>query len=302
MSGLTHVVRQGPVMAALVRTAFSAARGPGRGEVHAPGPVIETTVPPRDPGLVRDYVAHVGGDPAWYRDTVPAHLFPQWGFPVLSRVLEGVPFDLRRVLNAGCRIEVRRPIPQGRALRLRACLESVDDDGRRALLTQRLETTPDGDDTPAMVARVVALVPLRSDGPKAEKKDRPRVADDADALARFALTTGDGLTFAALTGDFNPVHWLGPYARAAGFKGTILHGFGTLARAYEGVVRAVFAGDPSRMGAFDVRFVRPLVLPAQVALLARGRGPSFEVWVGDAPGGPAYLTGTVEAARGGDRG
>jgi acyl dehydratase len=73
-----------------------------------------------------------------------------------------------------------------------------------------------------------------------------------------------------------------------GFRGTILHGFATMARAIEGLVRARFAGDPARLRTFDGRFTKPLLLPARVGLYARGA----DVWVADAPGGPAYLAAT----------
>ena len=52
--------------------------------------------------------------------------------------------------------------------------------------------------------------------------------------------------------------------------------------------RGLFAGDPSRLASIDVRFTRPLVLPARVGLYVRGD----EVYVGTAPGGPANLVGT----------
>ncbi len=299
MSGLNrHALRQGPVIAALLRTGVAAARGPSGGAPEVPGPVLESTVGPRADSMIRDYVRHIGGDPAWYRHTVPAHLFPQWGFPLLSKVLAGVPYDLRAVLNAGCRMEIYRPIQKNRRLHLKAWLEDVKDDGRRDVLTQRLETTPEGDDSPALVAKVVAVVPLQKrDGAekKGPRRDKPRVADEADELARFRISAADGRAFAALTGDFNPVHMLAPYARAAGFKSTINHGFSTMARAVEGLNRVMWAGDSTRLRTIDVRFTRPLLLPAKPGLFAHGRGAEFEVWVGDAPGGPAYLQAAITA-------
>ena len=41
-----------------------------------------------------------------------------------------------------------------------------------------------------------------------------------------------------------------------------------------------------------MRFTRPLVLPARVGVYVRGD----KVWVGDAPGGGAYLEGTFRSA------
>ena len=45
--------------------------------------------------LIRDYIRHVGGDPAWYRGRVPPHFFPQWGFPLGARALEGARLPAR---------------------------------------------------------------------------------------------------------------------------------------------------------------------------------------------------------------
>ncbi len=100
---------------------------------------------------------------------------------------------------------------------------------------------------------------------------------------------------ALLTGDVNPVHWLRPYARAAGFKSTILHGFSTLARSVESLHRARFAGDIDRLASIEVRFTRPLVLPARVRLfVSRPPEDAPDAWgisVGRAPGAPAFMIG-----------
>lgn len=283
-----HVLNQGPVLAALVRAGVAASRSGGaKGPaLDTPTPELTATLKPRPEGLVRDYVRHVGGDPSWYRGVVPAHLFPQWGFPLLARTLEGIPYDLKRVLNGGCRIEMNRPLPAGEPLHLRACLAHIDDDGRRAVLQQRLITGTDSAPD-AVISTLYAIVPLqKGDG----KKDKPRLPDDAREIGRMNLPTRVGFDFAVLTGDFNPIHWIGPAARAAGFKSTINHGFSTLARAIETLNRVRFAGDPSRLATIDVKFTRPLVLPARVGVYLLG---DDGVGVGDSPGGPAYLTGTT---------
>jgi acyl dehydratase len=305
-----HVLEQGPVLAALGRAALSGL-GPRRphregSPAAVPGPWIERELPPRPEALIRDYVRNVGGDPAWYRGRVPAHLFPQWAFPLAARAIAQLPYPLVRVMNAGCRIEQRAPLPAAEPLRVRARLQSVDDDGRRAILVQRIETgtrsAPD-----ALVAEMRAFVPLakgdavgasrESNGgngaarvPVATPKERPSVPGSARELAFLRVAADAGLDFAKLTGDANPVHWLAPYARAAGFRACILHGFGTLARAVEALNRARFAGDPAQLATIDVRFTRPLVLPARVGVYVEGN----RIWVGDAPGGGAYLEGRFD--------
>lgn len=264
-----------------------------------PGPLLEAVYPPRSPELVRDYVRHVGGDPDAYRGTLPPHMFPQWGFGLAGRALEGVPYPMSRVLNGGCNYEVRAPIPAGEPLQVTARLESIDDDGRRAVLQQRVITsTPSVKE--ALIADMFAIVPLsggkqakggaKQNGAQAPKKDFPRVPSDAREVAFFALDRQAGLDFAKLTGDFNPIHWIPAAAKASGFPNVILHGFGTMARTIEGLNKGVFGGDVRRLKKWSCRFTKPLVLPAKVSLFVQGQ----EVFVGAAPGGPAYLVGSYE--------
>jgi hypothetical protein len=177
---------------------------------------------------------------------------------------------------------------------VRARIESIDDDGRRAIITQRVvtgtKTRPE-----ALVADLRAFIPLakKKDGENGQKpqKARPSVPANAHEIAFLKIGEGAGLDFAKLTGDFNPIHWVKPYARASGFRTVILHGFSTFARAIEALNRARFAGDPSRLKSIDVRLSRPLVLPAKVGVYVDGAGG---IWVGDAPGGGAYLEGRFE--------
>ena len=289
-----HALEQGPMLRALGRIVLSTLVKPDRGGAALPalpGPWIEADLPPRSPSLVRDYVEHAGGDPAAYRGHVPAHLFPQWGFPLLMRTLRGLPYPYARAVNAGCRIEVRAPIPAGEPLLLRARVESVADDGRRAIIVQRLVTgTLTAVD--AMTAELRVHMPLGK-GARGAAKARPVVPDGASELAALDIDANAGLAFAVLTGDFNPIHWVRPYAKAAGFRSTILHGFGTLARTIETLNRTLFAGDPSRLRSIDVRFTKPLVLPARVSVYTT---PEGGVWVADGPGREPYLEGRFEPA------
>ena len=227
-----HLLHQGPVLATLAGAAAQAFRQRmGHVPAHAPTTPTEeivATVPPRPPDLVRDYVRHVGGDPSAYRGLVPPHLFPQWGFPLAARTLRDIPYPIVKALNGGCRMEMNAPLPAGEPLVVRARLESIDDNGRRAVLRQRV-VTGTAAEPDALVAYLFAIVPTGgpADGEASgaesgngkrqgngtvtnggAKKDRPRVPVDAEELARWRLGPDAGLDFAKLTGDFNPVHWI----------------------------------------------------------------------------------------------
>lgn len=288
-----HVLSQGPALRGMGEAALSALKqrlGVAKTNGAAPslpGPEVRATFPPRSPELIRDYVRHVGGDPGAYKKRVPPHLFPQWGFALTGKTLEGLSYPMLKAMNGGCKLVMNAPLPSDEPLEVTARLESVDDDGKRAILEQRIVTSTRSAPE-AVVAHLYIFIPLGKPERGGAKKDRPRVPEDAKELAFWKLRADAGLDFAKLTGDFNPVHWVPAYARAFGFKNTILHGFGTMARAIEGLNRGLFAGDVDALSEVHVRFTRPLVLPAKVGLYVRGE----ELWVGDAPAGPAYLTGT----------
>lgn len=283
-----HALHQGPVVASLLRTALAAARQRPTSAPTTPTTAITGTLPPRPADLVRDYIRFVGGSPKAYRGELPPHLFPQWGFPLQARTLGAVPYDLTKVLNGGCRMEWNAPIAADEPLHVRTWLDDIDDNGKRAVLRQKLITGTRAQ-AEALVTTTYAIVPLPrpKDTPKV-RKERARVDLDWREVGRWRLAPNAGLQFALLTGDFNPVHWVPAYARMAGFKNTINHGFSTLARAVETLGSALWAGDVHRWHTIDVKFTRPLVLPASVGVFV-GDG---EFAVGDAPGGPAYLTGT----------
>lgn len=293
-----YFLHQGPALSAVARTAWTALTQGFRSAPAAPpvpGPEYQAVSAPLPADLLRDYVAHVGGSPEAYAGRVPPHLFPQWAFPLAARTLAGLPYPMMRVVNGGCRLRCQAPLPAGQPLHTHARLESVDDNGRRAVLQQRIVSGP-AERSDALVADLYAIVPLggspkSEDGSPPRKDDKPVVPLDARELGVWKLDANAGFDFAKLTGDVNPIHWIPAYARMSGFRSVILHGFATMARAFEGLVQGVCDGDVDRLQQLDVRFTRPLVLPASVALYVRGD----EVFVGDAPGGPAYLVGTFSA-------
>jgi len=268
--------------------------------VATPGPESMRSFPPPARRLLDAFVTYLGGDVRAYQDSVPPHFFPQWSLPVAANVTAPLPYPIARVLNAGVRLQINAAIPRGEALHVRAQLTNVDDDGRRVILTQRVITSTKSAPN-ALQAEIFAFVPLKkSREDKADKRagngedTRPRVPEGAREVAVYSLPADEGLSFAKLTGDFNPIHWVPTYAKAAGFPNVILHGFGTFARAFEGLTRGLLDGDPRKLKLIDVRFVKPLVLPHRVGVYVRDQ----EVFVGDGIGELAYMTGRFDTGEG----
>ena len=294
---LRHIFEHGPMLRALGATALGTLRGSkAASKPETPGHWFEDEVKPPSQALVRAFVARTGGDAASYRGVLPPQLFPQWALASASKALATVPYPLARVVNAGCRLDIRDRVPAGEPLIVRAQLASIDENESRVVLTTRIETGTRGA-RDALVAELRAYVPLssgtRQNGKHepGRRSEPPRVPHDVRELWRTKLAANAGLEFAKLTGDFNPIHWIAPYARSAGFRGCVLHGFGTFAIAASAVVRRQLSGDASALRALDVRFTRPLLLPARVGVYVTTAG---EIFVGDAPGGTAYLAGRYQ--------
>jgi hypothetical protein len=293
---LKFIRYQGPVLRGMGEAAVGALRqklgknGAAHGQPTLPGPEHHLTVAPRPAELVNAYVRWVGGDPASYKGRVPAHLFPQWGFPLTGKMMDGLSYPMLAAMNGGCKLTINGTLPANEPLEVVGRLDAVDDNGQRAILDQKVVTGTKANPE-AVVAHLYVFVPLKKDDKKSGKKtEKARVPVDAREIAFFKLGANAGLDFAKLTGDFNPVHWVPRWAKAFGFKNVILHGFGTMARAIEALNRGLFAGDVNALSEIDVRFTRPLVLPARVGVYVR----DDKLWVGDAPGGPAYLEGSFK--------
>lgn len=307
---LSTFVHQGPVVRSLLGVGWRAATTKPPAALPAlPPPAVTETVQARPSQLVGAYLRWLGSSARRYRGQVPPHLFPQWGFPLMTEAMGDLPYPMTKVLNQGCRVTLHRPLPAGEPLALKARLEDVREEPRKARVHTRL-TTGTASAPEAVVADVFAVVPLPAKDNEGRKRGgrppRPGIPLHAKELDRRRFKADAGRDFALLTGDINPIHWIRPAARAAGFKNTILHGFATLGWAWEGLVTHRLSGDPDRVGGVEVRFVRPLVLPASVGLyawpddgeIARPEGISDDftgvrIAVAPAAGAPPFMAGTA---------
>ena len=273
------LLEQGPMLKTLGQVALATATGKiGSEKPTTPGKKFAATLQPRSNELIDAYAEWSGASPSEYANEVPPHLFPQWSFPLASAAIADIPYKLTGVLNQGAAMQINAPIPRDVPLRVEAWLEDLQDDGYKARLHQRVVThTPDAEN--ALIADIFAVVVLkRKKSASTEKPAEP----DWNTVDTWKADLNDGLRFAFLTGDFNPIHWIGPYAKIAGFKRQILHGFGSFARSFESAKREL--GSAPRE--IDVRFIKPLVLPAtaDVLLAKEGKKNQYKIAIQDGSG------------------
>lgn len=121
--------------------------------------------------------------------------------------------------------------------------------------------------------------------------DVPEVAVDwaAHRAGTWRLPADLGRRYAAVSGDYNPIHLSGLTARPFGFARPIIHGMYPLARAL-----AVLDPRLPATFALNVDFTKPIQLPARVdfSLLADTAGWRFAVISGT---GRPHLVGAVTA-------
>jgi acyl dehydratase len=82
---------------------------------------------------------------------------------------------------------------------------------------------------------------------------------DTIPAQQFPVQRADLVRYAGASGDFNPIHWNGRFAKSVGLPDVIAHGMFTMATAIRVVTD--WAGDPGAVVEYGVRFTRPVAVP-----------------------------------------
>lgn len=290
---LAYIPEQLPVLMTLARAALSSLGGAKDESAYTFAPKeYGTACNPPSQNLVADYVKSCGGNAADYRGRLPFHLFPQWGFPPLMQTLTDLPYSLTAIMNGGCSVKLGKSLSAKGKLDVTARLVSLDEGERRIILNQELVTRDSEGNAIAVTQTSIVrrtLAPKQNKIPKADAV----VPDNAREVASFSAHERSGLEYAFFSGDFNPIHYLPPYARAFGFKRPILHGFAQLGRVYEGLRKNIFAGVADPLSEISIRFEKPFFLPQVCRVFLTDDG---DYYLGAAKGGLAFSTGHITIA------
>jgi acyl dehydratase len=125
-------------------------------------------------------------------------------------------------------------------------------------------------------------------GEKASREAFATLAADVPAGAEWRLGGDLGRRYASVSGDRNPIHMHSLTAKPLGFPGAIAHGMWTKAR-------CLAALDSRLPDAFvaDVRFRKPILLPARVEFACAEEGEEIAFAVRDAKRQTPHLDGRV---------
>jgi acyl dehydratase len=255
----------------------------GGGEI--PELELELTGVSADPADVAAYAKVCGFA---LRDSLPPTYPHIPAFPLQMAVMAdgSFPFGAVGLVHLENRIVQRRPIGIAEQLSLKVRPTKLLPHPKGQTFTLVTEASVDG-----KVAWESVSTFLRRGKGDADAGGGERFATvpaETPASAEWRLDGGLGRSYASVSGDRNPIHMHSLTAKPLGFPAAIAHGMWSKARC--------LAALESRLpGAFavDVRFRKPILLPAKVEFASAEAGEEIAFTVRDAKRGTPHLDGLV---------
>ncbi|HET7485540.1 MAG TPA: MaoC family dehydratase [Solirubrobacterales bacterium] len=276
---------------------------PGRGR-EVPEIELELNGVQTDPEKVAAYARVCGFT---LRDHLPP-TYPQvLAFPLHMAVMAdgSFPFGAVGLVHVENRIVQHRRIGIGEELTIRVGptkLESHPKGRTFSLVTEaRVADEILWESTSTMLRRGKGSAAPSTDGKNNDKPELHQLLGSAggkvDAVRRESLTAGTewklggdlGRRYAAVSGDRNPIHMHSLSAKALGFPRAIAHGMWTKARC----LAALESTLPDAFGV-EVRFRKPILLPARVEFASAVDDGGTDFAVRDAKRGTPHLDGHIE--------
>jgi acyl dehydratase len=222
------------------------------------------------------------------RDTLPPTYPHMLAFPLHMAVMSDgrFPFGAVGLVHVENSISQRRPIGIGEEMTIRVRPTKLQPHPKGKTFSLETEVLVDGD----VAWESVSTMLRRGKGgekAKQEKGFEPLTAD-APASAEWKLDGGLGRRYGGVSGDRNPIHMHSLTAKPLGFPSAIAHGMWTKARA--------LAQLQSRLPdsfEVEVRFRKPVLLPARVEFASAEEGGEILFAVRDAKKGTPHLDGRV---------
>jgi len=222
------------------------------------------------------------------RDSLPPTYPHILAFPLQMAVMaEGsFPFGAVGLVHLENRIVQRRPIGIGEELTLKVRPTKLLPHPKGKTFTLVTEASVEGEVAWESVSTFLRRG--KGDAAAAGGERFATVPEETPASAEWRLDGGLGRSYASVSGDRNPIHMHSLTAKPLGFPAAIAHGMWSKARALGRL--------ESRLpGAFavDVRFRKPILLPAKVEFASAETGGEIAFAVRDAKRGTPHLDGLI---------
>jgi acyl dehydratase len=210
-------------------------------------------------------------------------------FPLHMAVMSDgrFPFGAVGLVHVENSITQKRPIGIAEELTIRVRPTQLQPHSKGKTFSLETEVLVDDEVAWESVSTMLRRGKANGDAPKAEKGFESLPAE-TPAGAEWKLDGGLGRRYGGVSGDRNPIHMHSLTAKPLGFPSAIAHGMWTKARA--------LAQLESRLPdsfEVEVRFRKPVLLPARVEFASAEQGEDILFAVRDAKKGTPHLDGRV---------
>jgi len=238
-----------------------------------------------DPADVAAY-AKVCGFPL--RDHLPSTYPHMLAFPLHMAVMAdgGFPFGAVGLVHVENRIEQRRPIGLDEEMTIRVRPTQLRPHPKGRTFSLLTEVSVGGEIV--WTSESTMLRRGTGDEKAGGGESFATLPAEAPAGAEWKLGGDLGRRYGSVSGDRNPIHMHSLTAKPLGFPGAIAHGMWTKARC----LAALDSRLPDAF-AVDVRFRKPILLPARVEFASGGEGEEILFAVRDAKRQTPHLDGRV---------
>jgi len=238
-----------------------------------------------DPAAVAEYAKVCGFA---LRDSLPVTYPHVLAFPLHMAVMAdgGFPFGAVGLVHVENRIEQLRPVGTTEELTIRVLPTPLQPHAKGRTFSLLTEVSV-GEE---LVWSSTSTMLRRGKGDEGAKSGASFAALPAEtpASAEWKLGGDLGRRYAGVSGDRNPIHMHSLTAKPLGFPGAIAHGMWTKARC----LAALDSRLPDAF-AVDVRFRKPILLPARVEFASAAEGKEIAFAVRDAKRQTPHLDGRV---------
>jgi MaoC like domain len=259
---------------------------PGRGDKV---PDVELVLPAvrADPGRLAAYARVCGFT---LRDELPPTYPQALAFPLQMAVMADgeFPFGAVGLVHVENRIVQRRPLAIDEELELHVRPTGLEPHPRGQTFSLVTEAWSGEEKVWESVGTMLRRGPGSGSATRPGRSDGP--ASEPTPSAEWRLGGDLGRRYAAVSGDRNPIHLHSLTAKPLGFPAAIAHGMWTKARclaALEGRLPGAFA--------VQVRFRKPIALPARVEFLSEAGADAIWFAVRDAKRHTPHLSGRTES-------
>ena len=226
------------------------------------------------------------------RDTLPPTYPHMLAFPLHMAVMSdgSFPFGAVGLVHVENSIAQKRPIGVDEEMTIRVRPTQLQPHPKGKTFSLETEVLVDGEVVWESTSTMLRRGKSNGDAPSGKGgKGFESLDADAPSSAEWKLPGDLGRRYAGVSGDRNPIHMHSLTAKPLGFPGAIAHGMWTKARAL-----AQLESKLPDSFEVEVRFRKPVLLPARVEFASQEEGDEILFAVRNAKKGTPHLDGRVQ--------